>query len=380
MFISHANVTSRKRRLRLSILFVLTLLLSISCGGGDGGGEGGGTSTISSVSAAAVVDFVAETAGYFSEVADYASDIGGVQTMMVKGLSIKGGRVSALSRIDTQQTTCDRGGSMDVQMQGLSTIIVTFSECRMTTEPDLEFYQDGEITITLTNQTDMSITFSRYIYRTTRISTNRIIEEGTLNYTLDSMLNSTTSCGGADLPKSSVFLANGTNAFKVDDDEDGTYDTDYTSTYRDFEIDMSFNDHDADCMPVDITMTFGGGIGFQDNIANETYTMDILDPDSLVMNMQIGAGGDETITVDGSFDLETTCFSGTVTVSTTTPIYMPNDADCPTSGAVEVTGDLTGTVTFTSSGGVQVDNGSDGTIDETYTSCDEAFEIACVVI
>ncbi len=33
-----------------------------------------------------------------------------------------------------------------------------------------------------------------------------------------------------------------------------------------------------------------------------------------------------------------------------------------------ITGDITGTVTYTSAGDVQVDEGSDGTVDKTYPS------------
>jgi len=405
MFISQANLTGRKRCLQLFILLTLTLFLSISCGGGGGGGsssggggggeggggQGGGGGT-SSVSTGAVLagEFIGDVAMQLSESVEYADEAGGMEMQslaMAKGISItrktgtkKGRRLKALSIVSTQQTTaCPRGGTMDVQTEGLNKRIITYSDCKAEIEPGVESYQDGVITITVLSMTEMTVEFDNFIYRLTRISTGVVMEEYTLNSTLDYTLNGTASCGGINIPASFSLIANGTNSLKVDDDEDGTYDTDYTSTFRDFAIDMIFNEFDAGCSPVDITLTFGGGIDFDDHIINVTYSMDISDSDPLVNNMQFGNDGD-TVTLDGTFTIDISCFNGTVTVNTTTPAFYPADSECPTSGEVVVTGDLTGTITFTSSGGVEIDNGSDGTVDETYSDCHEPAEQACEII
>jgi hypothetical protein len=46
--------------------------------------------------------------------------------------------------------------------------------------------------------------------------------------------------------------------------------------------------------------------------------------------------------------------------------------DCPTSGVIKVTGDQSATITSTATGGVEIDNGSDGTVDEILESCADA--------
>lgn len=61
-----------------------------------------------------------------------------------------------------------------------------------------------------------------------------------------------------------------------------------------------------------------------------------------------------------------------VTIATTILFFIPTDAECTTFGEIKVSGDLTGTITNTSTGGVEIDNSGDGSVDEKYGSCSEA--------
>ncbi len=324
--------------------------------------------------------------GFVADATEFAAEVG---PLGIESLGLPGGRgASALGTVrskaeggrSTQQLTCDRGGTWDVTTPDPATTIITFTDCRMTDldDPDVELYFDGTITFFLQGTTEFSITYSGFYYVSTRISTGRLLEEGTLNLTVESMIVIAATCNDL-IGRPITTLVDGTYSVRGDEDEDGTVDYDFTVQNRAFQFVTVVNALDPGCEPTDVTVTVTGGLDFTDNLTSLTYSMDFSTADPLVMNEVTAAGG-MNITISGTFTLNTTCFSGTVTVETTAPIFIPDGADCPTAGVLVVTGDLTGTITFTPSGGVEVDNGSDGTVDETYASCEEAFENPCSVL
>lgn len=69
---------------------------------------------------------------------------------------------------------------------------------------------------------------------------------------------------------------------------------------------------------------------------------------------------------------------GDVTVQTLEPLRLPAGAECPTGGSLEalVSGG-SATVNYTASGGVELDYGSDGSIDDTFDSCEELTSDTC---
>ncbi len=87
-----------------------------------------------------------------------------------------------------------------------------------------------------------------------------------------------------------------------------------------------------------------------------------------------GGGGSES-TVNGTAD--TDC-AGATTIVTVEPIVVVGGADCPTAGKVRVTfSDGTSLVTYTATGGIEIDLGDDGSVDETFDSCDDTGLAAC---
>jgi hypothetical protein len=83
----------------------------------------------------------------------------------------------------------------------------------------------------------------------------------------------------------------------------------------------------------------------------------------------------ETEVYSGSISITTNCLvETTFTISTVVPIFYPDgDVDCPTAGKILVTGGgVTSAVTFTASGGVQIDEGNNGTTDKDFSDCDDA--------
>ena len=76
----------------------------------------------------------------------------------------------------------------------------------------------------------------------------------------------------------------------------------------------------------------------------------------------------------GNVSITGICVNGTYTVGTSEPIFYPNDSSiCPVKGELTITGGG-GTVALISTvhGGLQVDEGNDGTIDAEFQTCQES--------
>lgn len=84
----------------------------------------------------------------------------------------------------------------------------------------------------------------------------------------------------------------------------------------------------------------------------------------------INADGSTLVEASGSVDTECT---GAVSFETVEPLVYPANADCATGGQMRVTvaqGDAL--VSFTPGGGLEVDYGADGSVDDTFRSCTDA--------
>lgn len=128
---------------------------------------------------------------------------------------------------------------------------------------------------------------------------------------------------------------------------------------------------DNTCTATGGTITESGAIAHTDNIDPKGNTsLTITSPLTLVWASVIGVVSGDTYDISGSSTMSTPCFTGSITLATTTPIFIPTGATCPIAGVVQVSGTVNGTVTYLSTGGIQID--SPGKPTETYTSCDEA--------
>lgn len=87
----------------------------------------------------------------------------------------------------------------------------------------------------------------------------------------------------------------------------------------------------------------------------------------VVETVTYNADGSATVTAEGAVD--TNC-TGAVSFETIEPLVFPGGADCGTGGALRVMGDgADAIVRLTSGGGVEIDYGADGSVDDTYASC-----------
>ncbi len=135
----------------------------------------------------------------------------------------------------------------------------------------------------------------------------------------------------------------------------------------------------SDCMLTDVTITENGAIEWTDhlnNVNNMSMTATNLVMHS-VTSMDTAAQQKTTrTTLTGTMDVKSSCFTGSLTFATIEDIVQVVDDSefdsCPIAGKLAISGSAVVTVRYTATGGVEIDNGSDGTVDQTFKSCEDA--------
>jgi hypothetical protein len=127
------------------------------------------------------------------------------------------------------------------------------------------------------------------------------------------------------------------------------------------------------CVPTIYEMTVDGGVNFltDGNSLDATLVGYTMDDDA--------TSGTNMIDVFGTVLSDCFGLGGAVDLSTTTTLSVPGGVVCPTAGAVQASsGDSVDLITYTSGGGVQVDLGNDGTVDNSYDKCTDPRLFQCV--
>ncbi len=377
----------------MTAITVFGILLA-GCGSGGGGGPGASGAKTAGVGAAGLSEAIsgvtfgldAMSVGERTSVPKLSKmarsrDLNASVARFYKNLKANRFMAKTLARPDA--IPCSLGGTLEL-IPTTDGFTLTYTNCKEPGDTDGTYTDtDGVITFSET-ATDFSFSMSgrtagtSYSERTTRRSDGRLLEEWVASVTMSGTFGSeTVSCGEDDLPKSVTMTINGTFSDKWDEDGNGVLDGNGSGKATDFTIALQVDKYDPiTCEPMDFSVSLSGGVSSTDNIeSNNSFTMTISNSDSLKMDVKSTTVG-VNVTVSGGFSCSASCFNGSLTFATTTPLFIPTDAECPTSGVIEVSGDLTGTITYTSTGGVEIDNGSDGSVDEVYENCDEAE--ACV--
>lgn len=143
-----------------------------------------------------------------------------------------------------------------------------------------------------------------------------------------------------------------------------------TTTFNQYTMNMVFSNQDpVTCEPGSLEMDASGLLSVQDTLnSRNSFSMTV---QNLSARVTATTAGDQ-VSLDGTVKLEADCFSGLLTIDTPMDLFIPTDEDCPTGGEVSVTGAVSGTSTFTATGGVIVDDGETST---PYNSC--RFVTAC---
>ena len=273
---------------------------------------------------------------------------------------------------------CAGGGIADTTITATG-LTVTFTDCRERFDSngdgvdDVEVATDGSVSLSATS-TDSAQTLSSFRTRRTRIPDDRLLEEVFLDLAVAETIENFTVCQGAEIPAASTSVINGTFSGKVDENADGVLDEDSRGDFEGFAIAVAVINFDSRCTPTDFSTSESGTLSFMDNVeVNNNLTVSIPSSDPVVVVWKTVAGGAD-VTVNGSYTLSSPCFTGSLTIETIETLFFPiaeetGLPDCFTSGVIRVTGDQTATITFTATGGMEIDNGSDGTVDGTFESC-----------
>ena len=278
---------------------------------------------------------------------------------------------------------CDSGTmTTDMMTSGTTTTSThTYDNCiESYTDPDL-----GETVQTLTNGTivfeDSGQSFSMkmgtsttpYYMKITLLSTGTVFEESTatLTYTGVADPTSAVTCStafGSSTEYAKMTITMDGNMHSKGTDESGVYDDTVVATA--FKLDMTNTIDAITCDMTGGTIEESGALSYTNNLDssdNISMTISVATPVTMIWN---SAPGGETSTIAGTMNVATSCFSGSLTLATPTPMFFPSETDCPTAGEVTVSGSVNGSVVYTSTGGVQIKDSS-GAVVETYSSCDD---------
>ncbi len=183
-------------------------------------------------------------------------------------------------------------------------------------------------------------------------------------------------CGTKEFWRSATMSINVTESEYEDEDGDGTAEVDEVATTTNFIAGITEEFNEATCASIKETFVANGTIAFTDNLVlsgENNFSATLTNFESVTTPTT----GGENETLTGTVAVTTNCENGTFDISTVTPLFYPTNAGsddyCPTAGKILVSGGGAITaVTFTSTGGVKIDEGNNGTIDKTFADCDDA--------
>ncbi len=282
--------------------------------------------------------------------------------------------------------SCPNSGTLNITSTTTGTTAV-FTNCQTLIDLNGDGRNDASQIINGSLSTsgtfaNFSITLTNLTSRTTRLANNSLVEESTFNSTFTVATPSSTSCGGGRVPTASTLVLNGTGSTKQDTDGNGTVDVDESINFQSLTLTVRTNRVDPSvCAPLDLSVSLVGTLSITNNLdANQSFALTSPTSNPLTLALSTVTGG-TNLTIGGSFSESSACFTGSLTLNTLTPIFVPTTifevaGNCPTAGVLTVTGDQRGTISYTSTGGVTIDNGSDGSIEQTFPTCSSAK--ACV--
>ncbi|MFQ5780450.1 MAG: hypothetical protein ACE5HN_06640 [Nitrospiria bacterium] len=258
----------------------------------------------------------------------------------------------------------------------------TYANCLLAGPgPNQQTLKNGSVLATLpgigeillgSNPTIIFTNFEESVFDTTLSSVNPISYEKT-NGTMTLSGGEISSCGTEVIFTGvNMTMPNATFDRKEDLNADGTLDWHELFTATDLRITVT-ESMDTACVGTGVTIVLNGGASFDDVLnptGNDNYSATFT---NFTLTLTEVAGG-ESVTMNGQIAITSTCVNGTVTVSTVAPLFFPTGMNCPTAGEILVTGEgsTTTAVTYTSTGGIDIDEGNDGTVEKQYLSCEGA--------
>lgn len=172
------------------------------------------------------------------------------------------------------------------------------------------------------------------------------------------------------------FILNLTSSFKFNRTKDGTLDRDDSSVMNGTEVSVTETFDRSTCTLTQSTVTMNGRVENTDHLRNIVFNTTLTDFKRVATPTTINGIPGEKVSVNGTITIESNCVNGTFILET--PVgqepFFPTEGDgCPVSGkTVTKSGDAATAINYTSTGGVEIDEGNDGSIEKSFTTCNEA--------
>jgi hypothetical protein len=186
---------------------------------------------------------------------------------------------------------------------------------------------------------------------------------GTVTATFTGVSGSVTLSGSDPECARNALTALLTGSMQVETKDPGGTTLSVTSAiFNNTTIAMVVEQFGENCNPVIYRTTINGAASFTtgENTFAGMYTDYTLRNDS--------TSGTSMLTVSGRIDSE--CFGTPVQFATHTPLTAGDAGGCPLGGEVDVSHDgTTDRIRYTDTGGVEIDKGIDGTVDDSFDNC-----------
>lgn len=375
---------------------IASLILFAACGGGGSNG-GASSATSQTLSPAATITTVnifpiALRTMRHVESAIPVRPTGVSQTTFQNAASalndfLQGLLLNYLSTQTQPSTTssCSGGGSIVTTTNTTAGTVITtsYSNCITSIDTnadgvvDASLYRNGVASFTMSNT--LLDYASGITTRVTRLSDSRVLwEEVQTGMNIHVRMISTRLCQGNPYAASAELTVNGTNSVKVDSNADGVWDTDQSVVFNNFFFGFINTTVDlSTCRPISGTFVriteLGVPVILADNvqvIASVQSTIPVNSPTHQLQAEWVDTAGNESLNINGDFAVDTSCGKATFSVATATPLNVPIGSYCATTGTMVVSGDVSATIHFAGTGGIQIDRGSDGSIELTFQNCD----------
>lgn len=356
------------RKKKLISALVLGMVLASSCGGGGGagggvggstggdgtGGGGDGGSGGGNITPAQVLSAITASTRW-----------GTTTALSPESLAIELWRIaSGANNSPSGTTNCRDGGTTSIErpVSGETTII-RYNNCTFT-HPTHKEITNGEVRFHIT---PVSISAQASQFRRILEINNNVVSDVSVN-SLDYVGTITQRNGCSFI--NDVRMDFSGYVVKSDVNNDGTVDVHRTMSVNDLRFVYQDIVFETTCRRLSYTIRLqpGSNVVLTDELKNYTIAYSV--PANSFFDVAIAfSGQDRTYQINGTVNVNTGCFTGTVSYNTTTPILLKPSTTCPSGGVVRLTGARNVTLTYTSGGGVLVDDGSDGSTDMTYDSC-----------
>jgi hypothetical protein len=362
----------RNITLRIAALVAAGAVLN-GCSGGGGGIDltAPDANSASAAMTASLAAFGAGSSGTGNAKAGgpaTASQVGVATRALALVKTYRGTSTASFRALAPTTTPCFVSGSVTEDPEA-GTIV--YNDCVEASSGGVETYTNGSLAVTQTGPDSLSIAFTNLRSGTRRASDDRRLQDDTIDGTISASNVVIDQTCGAFITSGSMGMTFTVETYQ-DANGDATAEVNQAASANNFRMSVTetFN---GSCSLTSTRFVANGGFSFVDSIESANDFSASFSNYSVVATP---ATGGTLVTFSGIISVSSPCVTGTFSIETPTPLFVPDSSggdDCATAGKVLVSGDdVVVSVTATATGGIEVDEGDDGSIEKSFANCDEA--------